>query len=63
MNIKKALDHLQGLLNAAKDEQWPLDRVHVIDGYLAAICDISGMEYGFSGTDIYLTTNGERTKI
>lgn len=63
MNEQKALKHLKGLLKAAENENWNLGRMHVIDGYLAAINDLTGKEYGFSGTDIYLCNGREQTEV
>ena len=56
MTVKelKAIDRLKGLLYAAKSEGYPLDRMHVCDGYLTALCILTGKEYGFSGTDVFI---------
>ena len=50
----KAIGHLKALLETAKHLGYPTDRMHVCDGYLAALCTISGKEYGFSGTDVFI---------
>lgn len=55
----KAIGHLKALLQAAESEGYPISRMHVCDGYLAALCTMTDKEYGFSGTDVFIRNGKE----
>ena len=55
----KAIGQLKALLQAAKSEGYPIARMHVCDGFLAALCIMTDKEYGFSETDVFIRNGKE----
>lgn len=64
MNEEGAINVLKMHLETAKAFNWDIHKMLFCDGFLSALNVITRKNYGFSGTDIFVTdSNGERVKI
>lgn len=54
------IDELKRHLKSAKLQHWNIDKLLFIDGFLKALNIAIGKNYGFSGTNVYLTDNNGR---
>lgn len=60
----KMLEELREHLRIAKSWNWEFNKMCYIDGFLKALNLATGKDYGYSGTDIYVTNeNNERIRI
>lgn len=59
----KMLNELRGHLRIAEARHWNINKMLFIDGFLKAMNIATGKNYGFSGTQIYLTDNNGRHPV
>ena len=58
---KQMVEELRGHLKIAQSWNWKMEKMLFCDGFLHALNMATGKDYGFSGTDIYVTNeHGER---
>ena len=61
MSEKEMVEKLKEHLKIAELWNWNFGKMCFIDGFLNVLNLMTGKNYGFSGTDIYVTNgNGER---
>ena len=58
------IEELREHLRIAKSWNYEMNKMCYIDGFLKALNLATGKDYGFSGTDIYVTNeNNERVHV
>lgn len=60
---QKLLKELREHLKIAESWGWDYRKMHFIDGFVKAMNIATGKDYGFSGTDIYVTENKKRILV
>ena len=64
MSEKEIVEKLREHLRIAESWNWDFGKMSFIDGFLNALNLMTGKNYEFSGTDIYVTNgSGERIYI
>ena len=64
MNEQQMIDKLREHLKIAESWNWDFGKMCFIDGFLNALNLMTGKNYGFSGTDIYVTDgSGNRAYV
>ena len=64
MSEKQMIEKLREHLRIAESWNWNLGKMSFIDGFLNALNLMTGKNYGFSGTSIYLINDsGERVYV
>ncbi len=59
-----AVNKLKSHLRIAKALDYPISKMHYIDGFLSALCAVTGKKYSFSETSVFIELpNGERQYI
>ena len=60
---EKLINELRGHLKIAESWAWDYGKMYFIDGFVRAMNVATGKDYGFSGTDIYVTENDKRILV
>lgn len=61
---RQMIEELRGHLRIAESWNWDFGKMCFIDGFLKALNLATGKDYGYSGTDIYVTNeHGERVYV
>ena len=64
MSEKEMIEKLREHLKIAESWNWDFGKMCFIDGFLKALNLMTGKNYGFSGTNIYVTNgSGEREYV
>lgn len=61
---KQMVEKLREHLRIAKSWNWQFEKMLFIDGFLSALNIATNKDYGYSGTDIYVTNKcGQRVEV